>query len=99
MAENDTTTPDVEQGSPPTEASFRVEVESPKFEAFYIVLGIICGFFLSLFGLIPLCCIDSGKSKKSFLLGWAIGFIPGVIVGSVLGHVAVERYISAKSQM
>lgn len=97
MTENHTNSVDVEQGSPTSETA-RAEDASPKFEVIYIVIGIICGFFFSLLGLIPLCCIDSGKSRKSFLLGWAIGFIPGVIIGSVLGQAAVRNYITAKSE-
>lgn len=54
------------------------------FEAGYGIIGSIMGFFFSLLGLIPLCCISTSSSKKSFLIGWTIGFVIQLILGVIL---------------
>ena len=61
------------------------KISSEKnFDCGMFFLGLLLSFLFSFFSLIGLCVIKDSVRKKSYGIGWSVGFVPGVILSTGL---------------
>ena len=71
-------------GSPVEPIITKTQAEPKKAES-KALIGALCGFFLGIIGLIiGICLFNNPEERNSFIKGWAIALVVGVVASIVL---------------